>query len=362
MDYLRVARPEPRAITPLDTASTVSLAGTINGGGGTIDGTSRQSTPSPITVAVLTTPQPPSSQLPTPARRSITPAAAADTTNPFGDDHDDVEETFENKVYPKLNAESQEAANKAIEAAKRDAKKEKDPTNPFDDDEDEEHHHDNVKIRVPETAPKDALQGVTKEPRKIVYKVRTTHEYKAIDVDELTFGPGIDINVLEAKDHDQLDEGWRLGELANGKRALKEFESEKDSLSDEFDSETDDEEMKDIVTDVEKDKMNAENAAPDTRWGRVKLAMRDWGETASFHGVPHIAQANTLIAFIVWTIVVAIAVVAFFLLITITVIQYFSFEKVVEVKLGLGKSAFPSITFCNINPYKLSKNADRSGT
>ncbi|CAI2352299.1 unnamed protein product [Caenorhabditis sp. 36 PRJEB53466] len=46
--------------------------------------------------------------------------------------------------------------------------------------------------------------------------------------------------------------------------------------------------------------------------------------------------------------------VLFIFLITITVKQYFSFQKTVNLNIGMDESNFPSITFCNANPYKLS--------
>ncbi|KAK6752746.1 hypothetical protein RB195_003884 [Necator americanus] len=72
--------------------------------------------------------------------------------------------------------------------------------------------------------------------------------------------------------------------------------------------------MNDIVDDVEKDAKNDDG--PETKWRRARSAIRDWGESSSCHGIPHMAQASTL---------------------------------------GLEAANFPSVTFCNTNPYKMSK-------
>lgn len=48
----------------------------------------------------------------------------------------------------------------------------------------------------------------------------STHNYKAVDTDELSFEQGVQIKVIEANEDDQLDDGWRLGELEDGKRGV----------------------------------------------------------------------------------------------------------------------------------------------
>ncbi|KAK6049910.1 BAR domain protein [Cooperia oncophora] len=193
MDSLRVPRPEPRPSTPTDSVTDMG---------------SHRSTPSPA-----------------PAPPPATPASLADSasgqvapaSNPF--DEDNVEETFENKIYPKLaaappRAERSEKDNGKIE--KETLRKEKDTKNPFEEDTDEEHP------TVPEEAPptEHALEGVTKEARKVLYLVKATHEYKAVDTDELSFSPGETLKVLESKPEDQVDEGWQLGEKSDGTRGV----------------------------------------------------------------------------------------------------------------------------------------------
>lgn len=118
-------------------------------------------------------------------------------------DSQPVEEVIENKVYPKLTAAQAAAINgdgSVPSAADRELKqkKEKDPNNPFDDTDDEEN---NVE-------------------RKFLYDVQSTHEYKAVDTDELSFSAGEKIKVLESFDADQLDEGWLMGEKSDGTRGV----------------------------------------------------------------------------------------------------------------------------------------------
>ncbi|EFP07239.1 hypothetical protein CRE_13555 [Caenorhabditis remanei] len=127
----------------------------------------------------------------------------------------------------------------------------------------------------------------------------------------------------------------------------------KDSLSDEFDSELDDNEMKAIVSDIEQDKIHEET--PDTRWIRFKNHLKDWGETATIHGIPHMAQAHTVIAIVVWSIIMIISAVGFVYMFYSIAASYLAFNVVVQLNTGLDSEPFPSITFCNTNPYKLSE-------
>ncbi|CAO4373263.1 unnamed protein product [Caenorhabditis nigoni] len=226
MDYLRVARPEARALTPIDTTSLASSDAPATPDPSKADSTSlRQSTPSPT---VVVSPAP--AAVPTMKPRESV-VSMANSTNPFDDEDEaaedekeatpktEVEEKFETKVYPKLNAQQTAAADQAIAAARR---QKKEPSNPFDDEDDEKtevEHPVSPKKEEKEPAPKP-LDGITNEKRKTLYFVTSTHEYKAVDTDELSFEPGMKIKVIEANDADQLDDGWRLGELEDGKRGV----------------------------------------------------------------------------------------------------------------------------------------------
>lgn len=225
MNYLRVDRPDPTPLTPIDTTSLASIDAPATPDPSKSDSTSlRQSTPSP-TVIVSPAPAPVPSMKP---RESV--VSIANSTNPFDDDDEEaedekestptiVEEKFEAKVYPKLNAQQTAAADQAIAAARR---QKKEPSNPFDDEDEEKTDLEDSKSPKkadPEPSPKP-LDGITNEKRKTMYFVTSTHQYKALDTDELAFEPGMRIKVLEANDDDQLDDGWRLGELEDGKRGV----------------------------------------------------------------------------------------------------------------------------------------------
>ncbi|CAJ0597417.1 unnamed protein product [Cylicocyclus nassatus] len=194
----RVPRPEPRPETPTDSVADVRLSKI----------SSHRSTPSPV-----------------PAPPPATPASLADSAanqpnasfdgNPF--EEDNVEEVFENKIYPKLAAVPPGADKEEEKNANETPKKVEDPTNSFEGNTDEE-QHEQVPIEAPPTD--HALAGVTREAGKVLYLVRTTHEYKAVDTDELSFGPGDDLKVLESKHEDQVDEGWQLSEKADGTRGV----------------------------------------------------------------------------------------------------------------------------------------------
>ncbi|EFP07259.1 hypothetical protein GCK72_013482 [Caenorhabditis remanei] len=223
MDYLRVARPEARALTPIDTSSLASTDAPATPDPSKSDSTSlRQSTPSP-TVLV----SPPPAPVPT-AKPRESVVSIANSTNPFDDDEaedekeatpTDVEEKFEAKVYPKLNAQQTAAADQAIAAARR---QKREPSNPFDDEDDEKTEKGDSKETKKNDSepPPKPLDGITNEKRKTLYFVTSTHQYKAVDTDELTFEPGMKIKVIEANEGDQLDDGWRLGELEDGKRGV----------------------------------------------------------------------------------------------------------------------------------------------
>ncbi|KAK6752747.1 hypothetical protein RB195_003884 [Necator americanus] len=111
--------------------------------------------------------------------------------------------------------------------------------------------------------------------------------------------------------------------------------------------------MNDIVDDVEKDAKNDDG--PETKWRRARSAIRDWGESSSCHGIPHMAQASTFCAAIVWSVILAFCAVGFVYFFTDTLSQYLRFDKIVQLNLGLEAANFPSVTFCNTNPYKMSK-------
>ncbi|CAJ0959361.1 unnamed protein product, partial [Mesorhabditis belari] len=135
--------------------------------------------------------------------------------------------------------------------------------------------------------------------------------------------------------------------------AAPELRRRRDSLSDDgSDSELDDNEMDQMVDEMHKEGAEDQNQS---KWSKVKACCKEWGETSSCHGVPHMAQAHTLCAAMVWGVILFFAACGFVYLFSSTLAQYLAFSKIVMLNLGMESSNFPSVTFCNINPYKLSK-------
>ncbi|EFO92621.1 hypothetical protein CRE_16414 [Caenorhabditis remanei] len=153
-----------------------------------------------------------------------------------------------------------------------------------------------------------------------------------------------------------------MSEVRNRKSSLKNDSSD---LSD-----SDDGEFKEIIKDIENDHWK-DRPVDETRWAKTKSAVHEWGLSCSWHGIPHMAQSLSWPTILLWSTILVISAVLFVYLITITVRQYFSFQKLVDLnvggvtdllnsnfvsyfQIGMEESSFPSITFCNSNPYKLS--------
>ncbi|CAI4231965.1 unnamed protein product [Auanema sp. JU1783] len=185
MDYLRVARPEPRTLTPIDTTSDNASASPAN---------------SPLPQSTLSVPSTPQNSATTPTPVSPSPAPpASEGSNPFDEEEENVEEEVcANRVYPKITATP---STKAEEIPAR--RGEKDPNNPFDESEDENPGVDEAITYKP-------------EEKKVLYVLKSTHAYQAKNTDELNFTPDIEIKVLEPKSPELLDEGWLIGELPDG--------------------------------------------------------------------------------------------------------------------------------------------------
>uniref|UniRef100_A0A7E4V8G5 Amiloride-sensitive sodium channel subunit alpha n=1 Tax=Panagrellus redivivus TaxID=6233 RepID=A0A7E4V8G5_PANRE len=110
--------------------------------------------------------------------------------------------------------------------------------------------------------------------------------------------------------------------------------------------------------DAIKEANEAENREKDfksrTRWRRMKETLIEWGSLSSCHGIPHMVEAHSTIAVIIWIIILIICFCIFMYFFIDTIIQFFSFGKTVELELDVTEMLFPTITICNINPYKLS--------
>uniref|UniRef100_A0AC34QYB3 Uncharacterized protein n=1 Tax=Panagrolaimus sp. JU765 TaxID=591449 RepID=A0AC34QYB3_9BILA len=115
-----------------------------------------------------------------------------------------------------------------------------------------------------------------------------------------------------------------------------------------------DRDIQQAIEDADRAKQREEEIKNKSRWRRIKETMVEWGILSSCHGVPHMAQAHSLLAVIVWIIILGTCSVIFLYLFADTLKQYLAFEKLVQLEMDLEEMTFPSVTICNINPYKLS--------
>ncbi|KAI1715403.1 amiloride-sensitive sodium channel domain-containing protein [Ditylenchus destructor] len=121
------------------------------------------------------------------------------------------------------------------------------------------------------------------------------------------------------------------------------------------------EEDKDVraaIADVDAVKKREAELRNKTRLRRFKDTIIEWARFSSYDGLNHMALADNKATLIFWTIIVIISLILFFYLLVITLSQYLRYETDVGLNLhyaGIGgKSSFPSITICNVNPYKAS--------
>ncbi|CAL2038940.1 hypothetical protein CAEBREN_01110 [Caenorhabditis brenneri] len=134
---------------------------------------------------------------------------------------------------------------------------------------------------------------------------------------------------------------------------MSEVRNRKSSLKPDSDDSDSDGEFKEIIKDIENDHWK-DGPVDETRWAKTKSAVHEWGMSCSWHGIPHMAQSLSWPTILLWSTLLCISAVGFVYLITITVKQYFSFQVLIDLNIGMDQSNFPSITFCNSNPYKLS--------
>ncbi|CAB3406711.1 unnamed protein product [Caenorhabditis bovis] len=134
-----------------------------------------------------------------------------------------------------------------------------------------------------------------------------------------------------------------------------ELRHRKPSIPEKFDSDfVDDDELREIVRDIETDKQKETPVESNTRWAKTKRCLREWGASCSWHGIPHMAQSLTFLAIFLWATILLICAILLVYLMYSTICQYLKFSKVVNLNIGMDQSRFPSVTFCNTNPYKLS--------
>uniref|UniRef100_A0A914XW13 Uncharacterized protein n=1 Tax=Panagrolaimus superbus TaxID=310955 RepID=A0A914XW13_9BILA len=95
----------------------------------------------------------------------------------------------------------------------------------------------------------------------------------------------------------------------------------------------DDKDIQQAIKDAEEEAKKRKEMESKTKWRRIKETLVEWGSISSCH-------------------VVCFSI--FLYLFIDTLVQFLSFEKLVELQMDLDEMVFPSVTICNINPYKES--------
>uniref|UniRef100_A0AC35FJM6 Uncharacterized protein n=1 Tax=Panagrolaimus sp. PS1159 TaxID=55785 RepID=A0AC35FJM6_9BILA len=116
----------------------------------------------------------------------------------------------------------------------------------------------------------------------------------------------------------------------------------------------DDKDVQQAIKDAEEEARKRKEMESKTKWRRIKETLVEWGSISSCHGIPHMAQAHSCMAIIVWIFILVVCFSIFLYLFIDTLVQFLSFEKLVELQMDLDEMVFPSVTICNINPYKES--------
>ena len=73
--------------------------------------------------------------------------------------------------------------------------------------------------------------------------------------------------------------------------------------------------------------------------------MREWGALSSCHGVPHMAEASSHLALLIWTLILVASFVTFAILFSDTLIQYLKYEKLVVLEVTKFIWAHSDMTF-----------------
>jgi hypothetical protein len=78
------------------------------------------------------------------------------------------------------------------------------------------------------------------------------------------------------------------------------------------------------------------------------------------HGLPHLAKDKQLFIKIMWFIMWIISLGLFAYLFYLSLIQFLSFQKVVQsVDYTETASPFPTVTFCNLNPFQTTDSLSK---
>ncbi|CAD5213041.1 unnamed protein product [Bursaphelenchus okinawaensis] len=108
------------------------------------------------------------------------------------------------------------------------------------------------------------------------------------------------------------------------------------------------------LADVERAKKREEELRNKPRSRRFRDTVAEWGRLCSCHGIPHLAQARSVITIIIWAILVTATWIGFAYLLVTTVQSYLDYDTSIQVELSDEEINFPSVTICNNSPYKMS--------
>ncbi|KAI6233740.1 DEgenerin Like [Aphelenchoides fujianensis] len=82
--------------------------------------------------------------------------------------------------------------------------------------------------------------------------------------------------------------------------------------------------------------------------------LRDFGQWTSTHAVPHVAMADAVWIAIFWSFIFLGALALTIYQVYTLIARFLSYPVILNARLEYGTSAFPRITFCSANPWKLS--------
>jgi hypothetical protein len=85
--------------------------------------------------------------------------------------------------------------------------------------------------------------------------------------------------------------------------------------------------------------------------------IRDWGVHSSAHGIPSISRKSSMIAKIIWVVILTTSWAYLGYLITSSLIEYFKYEADESVEIITERpTTFPVVDICNLSPYKTILN------
>ena len=95
-----------------------------------------------------------------------------------------------------------------------------------------------------------------------------------------------------------------------------------------------DKDIRQAIKDAEEEEKKRKEMENKTRWRRMKETMVEWGTISSCHGIPHMAQAHSCLAVLVWIFILVVCFSIFLYLFVDTLVQFLAFEKLVELQVS----------------------------